>query len=184
MVEAEISPTTPTGILIPFAMLTAILIFVHMASLLIASRLLPELEAIIKQPSTNLPSSISKDYTWPVHVVWYLSNIVGVILFLVDLVVVAFVKFYPTTEDKSRIHVGTATLGVVVLLTFVSLPFLVIFFRSISKKKIQLHEENLEKARVLLENMNMPRPSGLAESGSSGSGYEGHPTNFFTDTQV
>lgn len=187
MVEAEISPQTPTGILIPFAMLTALLIFVHMASLLIATRLLPELEAIIKQPM-NLASSFNKGFTWPVHVVWYLSNIVGIILFLVDLVIVAYVKFFPTAEDATRIHVGTATLAVVVLLTLVSLPFLVIFFRSISKKKIQLHEENLEKARVLLENMNMPRPSGMsAESGSfnaSGS-YEGQQlTNRFSDTQV
>ena len=187
MVEAEIGPQTPTGILIPFAMLTALLIFVHMASLLIATRLLPELEAIIKQPM-HLSSSIYKGFTWPVHVVWYLSNIVGIILFLVDLVIVAYVKFYPTPEDATRIHVGTATLAVVVILTLVSLPFLVIFFRSLSKKKIQLHEDILEKARVLLENMNTPRPSGMSvESGSfntSGS-YEGQQlTNRFPDTQV
>lgn len=187
MVEAEIGVDTPTGILIPFAMLTAILIFVHMASLLIATRLLPELEAIIKQPSINLPAAITKGYNWPVHVVWYLSNVVGIILFLVDLVIVAFVKFYPNSQDQTRIHVGTATLAVVVLLTVVSLPFLVIFFRSLSKKKIQLHEQNLEKARVLLENMNIPRPSvGAMESGSfeaSGS-IERQQTNFYTDTQV
>ena len=193
MVEAEISPLTPTGLLIPFAMLTALLIFVHMASLLIATRLLPELEAIIKQPSLHIPSSISKGYTWPVHVVWYLSNIVGIVLFLVELVIVAYVKFYPTTDDKTSLHVGTATLAVVVVLSVVSLPFIVVFFRSISKKKIQLHEQNLEKARVLLENMNMPRPSGIslaapldtASSSFDASGsYEGQQTNRFINTQV
>ena len=164
MVEAEISPLTPTGLLIPFAMLTAVLIFVHMVSLLIATRLLPELEAIIKQPSLHMPSSISKGYTWPVHIVWYLSNIVGIFLFLVDLVVVAYVKFYPTNGDKDSLHVGTATLGVVVVLSIASLPFIIVFFRTISNKKIQLHEQNLEKARVLLETMNMPRRSGLTLS--------------------
>ena len=193
MVEAEISPLTPTGLLIPFAMLTALLIFVHMASLLIATRLLPELEAIIKQPSLHIPSSISKGYTWPVHVVWYLSNIVGIVLFLVELVIVAYVKFYPTTDDKTSLHVGTATLAVVVVLSVVSLPFIVVFFRSISKKKIQLHEQNLEKARVLLENMNMPRPSGIslaapldtASSSFDTSGsYKGQQTNRFINTQV
>ena len=191
MVEAEISPLTPTGLLIPFAMLTALLVFVHMASLLIATRLLPELEAIIKQPSLHIPSSIHKGYTWPVHVVWYLSNIVGIVLFLVELVIVAYVKFYPTTEDKTSLHVGTATLAVVVILSVVSLPFIVIFFRSISKKKIQLHEQNLEKARVLLENMNLPRPSGAAASVDvnsssfdiSGS-YERQEASRFVHTQV
>ena len=191
MVEAEISPLTPTGLLIPFAMLTALLIFVHMASLLIATRLLPELEAIVKQPS--LHSSISKGYTLPVHVVWYLSNIVGIVLFLVELVIVAYVKFYPTTDDKTSLHVGTATLAVVVVLSVVSLPFIVVFFRSISKKKIQLHEQNLEKARVLLENMNMPRPSGISlaapldaisSSFDTSGSYEGQQTNRFINTQV
>lgn len=194
MVEAEISPLTPTGLLIPFAMLTALLIFVHMASLLIATRLLPELEAIIKQPSLHIPSSVGKGYTWPVHVVWYLSNIVGIVLFLVELVIVAYVKFYPTTEDKTSLHVGTATLAVVVVLSVVSLPFIVIFFQSISKKKIQLHEQNLEKARVLLENMNMPRPSGISlaaplqdmnsSSFDTSGSYEGQQTNRFINTQV
>lgn len=194
MVEAEISPVTPTGLLIPFAMLTALLVFVHMASLLIATRLLPELEAIIKQPSLHIPSSISKGYTWPVHVVWYLSNIVGIVLFLVELVIVAYVKFYPTTEDKTSLHVGTATLAVVVVLSVVSLPFIVVFFRSISKKKIQLHEQNLEKARVLLENMNMPRSSGISlaaplqdmnsSSFDTSGPYEGQQTSRFINTQV
>lgn len=190
MVEAEINPKTPTAILIPFAMLTALLIFVHMLSLLIATRLLPELEAIVKQPSIHILASTSKGYTWPVHVVWYLSNIVGIILFLVDLVIVAYVKFYPI-DDGTRIHVGTATLAVVVLLSAISLPFIVIFFRSISKKKIQLHEQNLEKARVLLESMNLPRPSGIppvtVETGSFNARglYEGQQTaNRFIDTQV
>ena len=193
MVEAEISTETPTGLLIPFAMLTALLIFVHMASLLIATRLLPELEAIIKQPSLHIPSSINKGYTWPVHMVWYLSNIVGIVLFLVELVIVAYVKFYPTGEDKTSLHVGTATLAVVVVLSVVFLPFIIVFFRSISKKKIQLHEQNLEKARVLLENMNMPRPSGISLAtpldttpspfDASGS-YEGQQTNRFINTQV
>ena len=132
---------------------------------------------------------MSKGYTWPVHVVWYLSNIVGLILFLLVLVIVAYVKFYPTTDDKTRIHVGTATLAVVVVLTVIALPFIVVFFRSISKKKIQLHERNLEKARVLLENMNMPRATNalsrerdsLDVSGS----FEGQQTAFrYTDTQV
>lgn len=192
MVEAEISPETPTGLLIPFAMLTALLICVHMASLLIATRLLPELEAVIKQPSIHLHTSVSKGlYTWPVHTVWYLSNIVGLILFLLDLIVVAYVKFYPTvlTPDRNRIHVGTATLAVVVLLSAISLPFIVVFFRSISKNKIQLHEQNLEKARVLLESMNSTRMQATIHVQSSfdtSGSYDGQHTTSsrFIDTQV
>lgn len=156
MVEVELAEKTPSSILIPYAMLTALLICVHLFSLILATRLLPELEAFINNPTNlNIPPPITKGYSWPVQLVWYLSNIVGVLLFLVELVLVAYVKFYPYNEVVSdRVHVGTATLVVVVALSTVSFPFIVIFFRSLSNKKIKFHEQKLEKALVLLESMN------------------------------
>ena len=127
MVEVELSVQTPSWILIPYAMLTALLICVHLFSLIVATRLLPELEAYISKPNLNLPPPISKGSSWPVHLVWYMSNIVGVLLFLLELVLVAYVKFYPDKEAPSdRIHVGTATLVLVITLSMVSIPFIVI----------------------------------------------------------
>ena len=160
MVEVDLEPETPSSILIPYAMLTALLICVHLFSLVLATRLLPELEAYINNPNLNLPQpiSITKGYSWPVQLVWYLSNIVGVLLFLVELVLVAYVKFFPQADsDSRRLHVGTATLAVVVTLSAVAIPFIVIFFRSLSNKKIRFHEQKLEKALVLLESINQSR---------------------------
>lgn len=162
MVEVDLEPETPSAILIPYAMLTALLICVHLFSLVLATRLLPELEAYINNPNLNLPQpiNITKGYSWPVQLVWYLSNIVGVLLFLVELVLVAYVKFFPIEDgrsDQNRLHVGTATLAVVVTLSAVAIPFIVIFFRSLSNKKIKFHEQKLEKALVLLESMNQSR---------------------------
>ena len=155
MVEVDLSDHTPSEILIPYAMLTALLICVHLFSLILATRLLPELEAFINKPNLNLPPPISKGSSWPVQLVWYLSNIVGVLLFLVELVLVAYVKFFPVDGvPEDRIHAGTATLVVVVVLSILSIPFIVIFFRSLSNKKIKFHERKLEKALVLLESIN------------------------------
>ena len=170
MVEVELSNDTPTAILIPFTMITAILIFVHLFSLVIATRLLPELEAVVRQPKFLFTSSISRGHTWPVQLVWYLSNIVGILLFLVELVFVAFVKFYPhENTQQDRFYIGIATLGVVIMLSVIAAPFIVIFFRSISNKKIQLIEQRLERGRVLLDNLNQTnRQAGvLSESVSS-----------------
>lgn len=158
----DLADETPTAILIPYAILTAVLIFVHLFSLVIATRLLPELEAFINNPNMNIPQPITKGYSWPVQLVWYLSNIVGVLLFLVELILVAYVKFYPCEDkletpnvcDSNRLHVGTATLVVVVILSAISFPFIVIFFRSLSNKKIKFHERKLERALVLLESIN------------------------------
>ena len=151
---------TPSTILIPFAMLTALLIFVHLLSLIIATRLLPELEAFINNPKLSVPQPITKGHYWPVQLVWYLSNIVGVLLFLVQLVLVAYVKFYPKNIlQADRVHIGTATLVVVLSLSIVSLPFIAIFFRSLSRQKIRYHEQKLERARTILECINQSRTS-------------------------
>ena len=157
MVEVEVDENTPTSILIPYTMLTALLICVHLFSLILATRLLPDLEAYMSNPNLGLPQpiNISKGYSWPVQIVWYLSNIIGVGLFLAELVFVAYVKFYPYNETVSNRHyVGTATLLLVVTLSAVSIPFIVLFFRSLSKKKMRFHERKLEKALVLLESIN------------------------------
>ena len=152
--EIDVDMETPSAILIPYAMMTALLICVHLFSLILATRLLPELEAYINNPNLNLPLPITKGNSWPVQLVWYLSNIVGVVLFLVELIFVAFVKFYPTENGSDRVFIGVATLAVVVTLFIFSVPFIVFFFRSISKRKIRFHEQKLEKALVLLETIN------------------------------
>ncbi len=158
--------------------MTALLIFVHLLSLIIATRILPELVAYIENPRLNVPQPITKGHYWPVQMVWYLSNIVGVLLFLVELVLVAFVKFFPKViqtmisitsasidmknatngtkilDLKDRIFVGTATLSVVFTLLFIFLPFIVIFFRSLSNQKITYQEEKMEQGHNLLDSIN------------------------------
>ena len=149
MVEVTVNSDTPPSILIPFAMMTALLIFLHLLSLIIATRILPEVDAFIHNPKLNVPQPITKGHYRAVQMVWYLSNIVGILLFLVELVLVAFVKFY-----SQHIHVGTATLVVVSILLAASLPFIAIFFRSLSRQKIIYHEVKLQRERNLLDTIN------------------------------
>ncbi len=155
--EAEIDFETPTAILIPFAMTTAVLIFVHLLSILIATQILPELEAVTANPQLTLhcQGAVKLAKSWPVQLCWILSNIVGIVMFAVELVLVAYVRFYPVNSvDESRLHIGTATLLIVVLMTLLSIPVVVVSARSVSKQKIRLHEQRLRGARELLDNIN------------------------------
>ena len=148
MVEADVGDGAPPALLIPFAMINALLICVHLLSIVIAARLLPELDAIVVQPHLiMLAGSLYKG--WPVQLCWLLSNMIGMILFLVELTLVAYVKFYAPLSD-AKIHSGTGTLAIVVVLFLVSAPLLVIFSHSISKKKMRMHEQRLAGARNIL----------------------------------
>ena len=158
MVEAEVGKGAPPALVIPFAMINALLICVHLLSIVVAARLLPELDAIIAQPHLiTLAGHLYKG--WPVQLCWYLSNMIGTILFLVELILVAYVKFY-TPLSNARIHSGTGTLAVVVVLLAVSTPLLVIFSYSISKKKMWMHEQRLAGARSILERIPQDVPLG------------------------
>lgn len=148
MVEAEVGEGAPPALLIPFAMINALLVCVHLLSIVVAARLLPELDAIIAQP--HLITFAGRLYKgWPVQLCWLLSNMIGTILFLVELILVAYVKFYTPLSD-AKIHSGTGTLAIVVALFAVSAPLLIIFSYSISKKKMWMHEQRLAGARNIL----------------------------------
>ena len=148
MVEAEVGEGAPPALLIPFAMINALLICVHLLSIVLAARLLPELDAIMAQPHLiTFSGHLYKG--WPVQLCWFLSNMIGTILFLVELILVAYVKFYSPLSN-AKIHSGTGTLAVVVVLLAVSVPLLIIFSYSISKKKMRMHEQRLAGARNIL----------------------------------
>ena len=155
MVEIEIALHTPYQILIPFSMLTAILIFVHLLSLMLATCLLPELEAITNDAHPQLFASalrIAKGV--PVQLSWFLSNILGITLFLFELILVAYVKFYPTPGMENNVHAGTATLVTIVILTVLSIPLGFYYVKIVSKHKMRLHEQRLHQAQEMLDNIN------------------------------
>ena len=148
MVEAEVGEGTPPALLIPFAMINALLVCVHLLSMVIAARLLPELDAIMVQP--HLISLAGRLYSgWPIQLCWLLSNMIGMVLFLVEMILVAYVKFHAPLSDP-KIHSGTATLAIVVVLFLVSAPLLIIFSHSITKKKMWMHEQRLQGAQNIL----------------------------------
>lgn len=155
--EAEIHFDTPPAIIIPFAMHTAVLIFLHLLSIVIATQILPELEAVSDNPRVTIHCQgvVKLAKGWPVQLCWILSNIVGTTLFAVELVFLTFVRFYPVDEVRSnRLHAGTATLLIAALMTVLSIPIIYVSARSVSKQKIRLHEQRLRGARELLDSIN------------------------------
>ena len=182
MVEAEVGEGAPPALLIPFAMINALLICVHLLSIVIAARLLPELDAIIAQPHLIDLTLVGHLYKgWPVQLCWYLSNMVGTIIFLVQLILVAYVKFYTPLSDP-KIHSGTGTLVIVVVLFMVSTPLLVIFSYSISKKKMWMHEQRLAGARHILATI--PHDSSLGSNTDLASVYSSSTTrSLFHDSR-
>ena len=167
--EIEVEPNVPASLLIPFAIHTAVLIFVHLSSLMLATCLLPELEAIGSTPHPDLYSYaliVAKSFL--VQLCWVLSNIIGILLFLIELVLVAFIKFYPVDEQRqNNLHAATATLIVIMLLSLLMVPLIIYYSRSLSKYKIQLHERRLGQAQQMLHDINQQIATGPSIAGEN-----------------
>lgn len=122
---------------------------------MLAVCLLPELEALGSTPHPvmyNYSLIIAKSFS--IQLCWVLSNIIGILLFLVELVLIAFVKFYPVQGDSDNLYAAICVLITIIILSIIISPIFVYHMRSLSKYKIQLHEQQLDRAHRLIEGIN------------------------------
>ena len=161
MVEVELNNSHSNGLLIPFAIFTSILIFVHVFSLMLATHMLPELDALSAIPHVQLtrrPGNVAQGFC--IKMTWFLSHTLGIVLFLVQFVLLAFVKFYPINDNtEDRYHAAIAAGVVIISLTvLVSLATLVWYYRSYVHHNVKGHVEALHAAHNLLQQLNANDP--------------------------
>ncbi|XP_019848729.1 PREDICTED: protein orai-2-like [Amphimedon queenslandica] len=170
LVEIEVSPTTPVPLLIIFAMHSAVLVFIHLLSLMLATFLLPELEAA---GTGDISSSLDIAKSFTVQLCWVLSNVIGIILLITEIILVAFVKFYPTeTSEHESIHAATATILILFVLCVMAVPLIIYQSRVVAKHKLKFHERGLGRARQMLEDMNFQIGEGGESSSRDATSYK------------
>ena len=161
MVEVELEDSHSNGLLIPFAIFTSFLIFVHLCSLVLATYMLPELDALSAVPHAQFmrrPGNIARGFC--VKITWFLSHALGIVLFLVQFVLLAFVKFYPTNDDtEDRYLVGVAAGIVIITLTVgAAMLSMVWYYRSYVQRNLRGHQEALRAADDILQQVNANDP--------------------------
>ena len=97
-----------------YGVVTSVLIFLHIYSLMISTCILPDLDYIAtyegnpKLSDFLIKTSPHRKYSTYVHVSWLFSNVLGNLCLLVDLLLILFIKFYPTS------HPGTSANSTVI----------------------------------------------------------------------
>lgn len=116
----------PTALLVGFVICTTLLIAVHMLSLMIATCILPHIESVAIIPGTIEYSANDgthdrmKNY---IETSWFFSTTVGIFLFLVEIDLICWVKFW-NYGVSSGTNVGKiASISVTIAL----IPILVLF---------------------------------------------------------
>ncbi|RUS83931.1 hypothetical protein EGW08_008286 [Elysia chlorotica] len=146
MVEISIdSGKIPEPLLIVFAMCTTLLVVVHLVALMISTCILPNIEAVScgpQSPNSDLSclESPHDELRHCVEMAWICSTGLGIILFLSEIAILCWVKFYPVSKPSA-----IAATVIVVPAGILFIAFSLIFYKKLMAHKYQRHSEDLRE---------------------------------------
>lgn len=149
MVELQLQNPAkiPSGILIAFAVITTLLVAVHMLALMISTCILPNIEAICSLDAINLvDESPHERLHWYIETAWAFSTLLGLLLFLAEIAILCWVKFWEINE----IAAWSASIILVPIL-FVFLAFAIHFYRSLVAHKYEMTVSGIRELEMLKE---------------------------------
>ncbi|XP_017960766.1 calcium release-activated calcium channel protein 1 isoform X1 [Drosophila navojoa] len=151
MVEVQLDKDTgvPPGMLVAFAICTTLLVAVHMLALMISTCILPNIETVCNLHSITLVhESPHERLHWYIETAWAFSTLLGLILFLVEIAILCWVKFY----DLSTTAAWSAVV-VLIPVMIVFLAFAVHFYRSLVTHKYEVTVSGIRELELLKEQM-------------------------------
>ena len=147
MVEIQIDEFVPESLLITFAVCTVLLIAVHMLALMISTCILPNVEAVANlhyQTQKTVFESPHMKMNSIVELAWGFSTVLGILLFLVEIAILCWVKFYTLTHTAA--WVATALL-IPILLIFIA--FAAHFYLRLVSHKSEVYEDGIKELQLL-----------------------------------
>lgn len=153
MVEVQLqTPTTiPSAVLVTFAVITTLLVAVHMLALMISTCILPNIEAICSMDAIHLvEESPHEKLHWYIETAWAFSTLLGLLLFLAEIAVLCWVKFY----DIDKTAAWSACIILIPVL-FIFLAFAVHFYRSLVSHKYEMTVSGIRELEMLQEQIEL-----------------------------
>ncbi|XP_030757865.1 calcium release-activated calcium channel protein 1-like [Sitophilus oryzae] len=143
MVELQLNDekSIPSPILVVFAVITTLLVAVHMLALMISTCILPNIETVCSLDSINfVDESPHERLHWYIEIAWAFSTLLGLLLFLAEIAIICWLKFYNVNEIAAW-----SACVVLVPILFVFLAFAVHFYRSLVAHKYEISMKELKK---------------------------------------
>ncbi|EDW02512.1 calcium release-activated calcium channel protein 1 isoform X3 [Drosophila grimshawi] len=151
MVEVQLDKDTgvPPGMLVAFAICTTLLVAVHMLALMISTCILPNIETVCNLHSIALVhESPHERLHWYIETAWAFSTLLGLILFLLEIAILCWVKFY----DLSTTAAWSAVV-VLIPVMIIFLAFAVHFYRSLVTHKYEVTVSGIRELEMLKEQL-------------------------------
>ncbi|XP_068456802.1 protein orai-2 [Clinocottus analis] len=160
-VQLEMQYNYSPVLLIAFSVCTTVLVAVHLFALLISTCILPNVEAVSNIHNLNSVSeSPHERMHYFIELAWGFSTALGILLFLVEVVLLCWIKFLPVDsggnkkekplEPRSAPQFSgwQAALASTIIMVPVGVIFVVFtihFYRSLVRHKTERHNEEIEE---------------------------------------
>ncbi|XP_069878077.1 protein orai-2-like [Dipodomys merriami] len=156
-VQLETQYQYPQPLLVAFSACTTVLVAVHLFALLISKCILPNVEAVSNIHNLNSISESPHERMHPyIELAWGFSTVLGILLFLAEVVLLCWIKFLPVDARRSPgsgSHAGwQAALASTIIMVPVGLIFVVFtihFYRSLVRHKTERHNREIEELHKL-----------------------------------
>lgn len=140
--ELDVSKCKSELLLVGFTVTTAFLVSTTMFSILIATCLLPHIDAVTKLNSINIAKeSPHDDLIWYIDLAWFLANTVSICLFIIDVVLLSWIKF----DTTPAICITSIMVPVLLLLCV----FSVVFYRQTVHQQIDLADKRYDELKAM-----------------------------------
>lgn len=140
----------PFPLLLLFIIVTTLLVSVHMLALMISTCILPHIDAVAcvqdveKSSLAESPHVKMRHYT---AIAWTFSTVIGIFLFLLELAMIVWVKFWDV--DGSWIAIASSIMLIPVIVAFVYFAFN--FYKQLVAHKFERSEKVLQELEALAE---------------------------------
>jgi calcium release-activated calcium channel protein 1 len=159
MVEVQLSNNPdnplPIALLIAFSVCTTLLVSVHMLALMISTCILPNVEAVASVHGLAAVSeSPHETLRYYIEIAWTFSTVFGIILFLVEIALLCWVKFWDIGgKDGSGQTAALVATIMLVPIVILFIAFAVHFYRKLVAHKYERSAKGLEELETMVSQL-------------------------------
>ncbi|KAI1290048.1 Calcium release-activated calcium channel protein 1 [Halotydeus destructor] len=159
MVELQIDSDNPVPpfLLLIFTLCTVLLVSIHLLALMISTCILPYIDAVASNDEPTLEEineSPHERMSVFIEISWTLSNVFGIFLFLAEVIVICWTRFWTVPNQNSgRVAAASATIVLIpVLIIFVAFAFH--FYRKLTIHRVERTVNHLKEVEILASELN------------------------------
>lgn len=172
MVEVQLNGTdnpVPTGLLIAFSVVTTLLVSVHMLALMISTCILPNVESVASVHGlVAVSESPHEKMSKYIEIAWAFSTVFGIFLFLIEIAILCWVKFWEYGwHDGSHSGRKAALAATIVLIPIciIFIAFAIHFYRNLANYKFERTARGLQELDSLANQLSEGVVTGTTPAG-------------------